>query len=139
MCELIGGNPRSGFTILELMIAIGVMLVGLAAAFSGQISTTSLIQQSRDRQLALGYVEGVAESVATLPTGDLPEHPDYGDGLVVPGTDSSGLPNLEVVCTYPDWDVGKPVPNPLEVVITATWTDRSRRTSTLRVATLVAQ
>jgi prepilin-type N-terminal cleavage/methylation domain-containing protein len=132
-------RARGGFTLLELMIAISIMLIGVAAAFGGQVSTQSVIRQSRETQLALTQLETVAESVIAQVPQDLPEGQAFADGQPVDLPTETSLRNLQVVCTYPDFVAGQPVPNPLEVVITATWTDFEGRARNLALATAVSQ
>lgn len=132
-------RSRGGFTLLELMIAITVMLVGVAAAFGGQVGTQSVIRQGRETQLALTQLEVVAEAVIAQVPQDLPESPIYAHGQPVPLPTEVPLRDLQVVCTYPDFVAGQPVPNPLDVVVTATWTDFEGRVRTLDLATAVSQ
>ena len=132
-------GSRGGFTLLELMIAITVMAIGLAAAFGGQISTHRVIEQSRDTQLALTQLEAVAEAVIAEVPGDLPTHENYGAGQAVQLATESGLMDLTIVCRYPNWAAGGEVPDPLMVDIEATWTDSERRPRTLTLSTAVSQ
>lgn len=139
---MVGGpsrRSRGGFTLLELMIAITVMLIGVAAAFGGQVGTQSVIRQSRETQLALTQLEAVGEAVIAQVPQQLPESPDYGDGLVIDLPTEVPLRNLQLVCTYPDFVAGQEVPNPLEVLIAATWTDFEGRQRVLTLATAVSQ
>jgi hypothetical protein len=121
------------------MIAIGVMLVGIAAAFGGQVRTQDLMRQSRETQLALTQVEVVAESIISQVPSDLPASQGWGHGQVVDLPTQVPLRNLQVVCTYPDYDPLAEVPNPLEVRIEASWTDFEGRQRSIHLATAVSQ
>lgn len=136
------GTPsgsRAGFSLIELMIAVAVMAIGLAAAFSGQIGTHRVIEQSRDTQLALTAIEAVAEAVVAQVPNDLPNHPDFGAGQAVPLWTETGVEGMTIVCTYPNWGGGATVPDPLMVDIQANWIDGEQRPRNLVVSTAVTQ
>jgi prepilin-type N-terminal cleavage/methylation domain-containing protein len=133
-------RSQGGFTILELMFAITVMLIGLAAAFGGQVGTRNVVRQSRETQLALTQLETVAEAIIAEVPDKLPVAGSaYAHGQEVALPTEVGLRDLAVICTYPGYTAGSPVPNPLQVHIEVTWTDFQGRRRDLSLDTAVSQ
>lgn len=103
---------RSGFTIVELLVALvvgGIMFVSLNAMYTSQ---TYLAQRSRDVVLANAFVESKVESLrskgflslsngTTDITNELPDELSSSrSGTLVIGTYSDGVKSIEITVTY---------------------------------------
>lgn len=130
---------RGGFTALELMFAMTVMTIGLVAAFGGQLGTQQVIRQSKETQLVLTRLETVMERALAQQPENLPTHADLGHGQVVPLDDDLGLRDLQIVPLYTGYVAGQTPPDPLHIVLEASWTDFEGRQRELSLATAVTR
>lgn len=103
---------RSGFTIVELLVALvvgGIMFVSLNAMYTSQ---TYLAQRSRDVVLANAFVESKVESLrskgflslnngTTDITNELPDELSSSrSGSLVISSYSDGIKSIEITVTY---------------------------------------
>ncbi|MCA9001330.1 MAG: type II secretion system protein [Planctomycetes bacterium] len=118
-----GRNTRAGISMVEVMVAIVVLLIASSAAFMSQVTSMRMVGQSSDIALAMSDLEACMERVRQEPV----------DALAVPGStfehgesvaqyEDLHLRDERIVVTYPGYVAGAPLPSPLEVVITASWT-----------------
>ena len=56
-------RPRAGFTLVELMIALGVLMVAVMATFSSQVTSFNLTTTSRETQTAISDLETCMEQL----------------------------------------------------------------------------
>lgn len=111
--------------MIEMLIAISVILVALGASYMSQLTSMSVIEQSRDRAQALMDLEACMEQVVLLPSASLPVAGSaFEHGVPVGMYEGLHLPEQRIVVTYPEFDPAQEVPDPLQVVLTATWEDR---------------
>ena len=82
-------------------------------------------------------LQACMESMLVLPPAEIPnpEGP-YAPGQIVEAFRDLHLENQRVVATYPNLVAGQPVPDPLEIVLTMSWTDRQGRGRELRIASV---
>lgn len=119
------GHGRAGVSMIEMLIAIVVMLVSVGGSYLSQLTSMGLIEQSRDRAQALMDLEACMEQVTLLPSASLPvAGSSFEHGVPVVMYEELHLPAQRIVVTYPGFDPTEEVPNPLQVVLTATWEDR---------------
>lgn len=127
-------SRRAGFTLIELMIAIIVLLVAVLGTFTSQLKSRELLQTSRETTIAMADLQGAMEQVLLRPVDLLPIGSSaYADDQPIAAYTNLHLPNQLIVADYPGF-AGGAVPDPLPIVLTMTWTDpRGRpRTKTLR-------
>jgi Tfp pilus assembly protein PilV len=82
-----------GFTLLEIMIAAGVMAMGLVLVFGALVSIAETNQTSQTRTVANAQVNSVLEEVQALGPVELasyqpPPMPGLGAGANAPGRGS---------------------------------------------------
>jgi prepilin-type N-terminal cleavage/methylation domain-containing protein len=119
------GRGQGGFTLVELMVAIVVLLIGALAAFGTQVTSGQMIDFSRDVTVAVNDLEMCMEELLLQSADNMPIV--YPEGAPVPGYAGLHLRNGDLVPTYLNWDAGQPIPDPLEIQLTATWLDGSGR------------
>ncbi len=125
---------RAGFTLIELMIAITVLLVAVLGTFTSQLKARELLQTSRETTIAMADLQGAMEQVLLRPVDLLPiASSAYADDQPIAAYTNLHLPNQLIVADYPGYSGGA-IPDPLPIVLTMTWTDpRGRpRSKTLR-------
>jgi prepilin-type N-terminal cleavage/methylation domain-containing protein len=118
------GAKRAGFTMVEVMVAIGVLLVAVVTAFGSQLTSFRLMTSSREDNAAIADLaacmeEVMLEPVATLPVADSP----YAHGVPIVAFEGLHLRQQRIVATYPGYVAGGAAPDPLTIVLTATWRD----------------
>lgn len=126
-------QPRAGFTVVEVLVAVVVLSVAILGSVGAQVSARKLLRTSLETDAAITALESAAEVLLLEPRARVPDvHPE-GVALVV---GEFGLADLAVVPTYPNRVAGAPQPPALEIRLTATWTtfDRGRRTLSLATA-----
>ncbi|HIF41051.1 MAG TPA: prepilin-type N-terminal cleavage/methylation domain-containing protein [Planctomycetes bacterium] len=125
-------RPQAGFSMVEVMMALGVLLVAVMGAFSSQAASSNLIRISRETDLALADLQACMEQALTLGTDDLPIAGSlFEDGQPVALYEDLNLEGESIVTTYPDYVVGQAIPDPLEIVLTLTWSDYGTRSRTV--------
>jgi len=135
-------HAAAGFTMLELMVAIGVLLVAVLSAFGSQLTSLSLVSTSRETDTAMTNLQACMESILTLQTDQIPlATSDFADGQPIPGYDN--LSNQRMVATYPGFPTGSTdpsdVPDPLEIVLTLTWSDAEGRARSVTLNSVKTQ
>lgn len=118
------GTRRAGFTMVEVMVAIGVLLVAVLTAFGSQLTSFRLMSSSREDNTAIADLaacmeEVMLETVAALPVAGS----RYEQGAPIAAFEGLHLREQRIVATYPGYVAGGLVPDPLTVVLTATWRD----------------
>lgn len=116
---------RAGFSLIELMVAISVLLIGTLAAFATQVSSGQIIDHSRDVTVAVGDLEMCMEELLLQSADDMPAV--YPQGVPIPAFTGLHLRAEDITPTYPNWVPGDPTPDLLEVSLAATWLDSSGR------------
>jgi len=128
---------RSGFSMIELMCAVVVLVVAISAAMAAQIIGNNLLRTSRENNVALSDLQGAMELAILQAPATLPIAPsEFQAGVPVPRFNDLHLRNQRIRASYPGYVVGAPVPDPLQVVMTIQWNDYLDRPRTLSLATL---
>ncbi len=123
---------QAGFSMVEVMMALSVLLVAVLGAFSSQAASSNLIRISRETDLALADLQACMEQALTLTTDDLPIVGSlFEDGQPVALYEDLNLEGESIVATYPGYVAGLTIPDPLEIVLTLTWNDYGTRPRTV--------
>jgi prepilin-type N-terminal cleavage/methylation domain-containing protein len=124
---LVRRNPRrarAGFTLIELMIAIIVLLVAVMATFTSQLRARELMQTSRETNIAMSDLQSAMERLLLRPVDELPIAGSlYEDDTAIAAFEGLHLPNERILVDYPGYVAGGPVPDPLPIVLRLDWTD----------------
>ena len=86
--------PRDGFSLIEVMVALGILAFGVLGATTGQIMAMKLSTTSRHAALAMELAEQQMETFQAMPAaavtalgsgtdGDNPLDPDPNDGIAM--------------------------------------------------------
>ncbi len=127
-------SRRAGFTLVELMIAIIVLLVAVLATFTSQFRSRELLQTSRETGIAMADLQSAMEQILLRPVDQIPIAGSlYEDDQPIAAFTNLHLANEVITADYPGY-AGGAVPDPLQIALTITWTDpRGRpRTKSLR-------
>jgi len=127
---------RGGFTMVELMIAIGVLLVAVMTALSSQVTSMNLMQTSRETNIALGDLQAAMEQALVVAVDDLPVAGSrFENGQPIPEFEGLHLGNERIVTTYPGFVPGA-IPDPLTIVMTITFNDYGNRPRTMQLTSM---
>ena len=129
-------SARAGFTLVELVMSAGVLLVVSLAGYSAQVRSNSLLDSSRTRAIAIADLESCMEDLLTSSATLIPA--TFPAGASIPAYEDLHLTNERITPTYPGL-TGTNVPDPLQIVLIATWTTSSGHDQSLRLATAKAQ
>jgi hypothetical protein len=119
--------------MLELMIAVVLLTIGVLSAFYGQVSSLNLLRAAQERNTAMSDLEACMETILSEPLSTIPG--TFPGGVSVPAFDGLNLTAEQIVPTYPGF-AGGPVPEPLEILLTATWSDWRGRPQAIRLASV---
>ena len=125
-------SAAAGFSLLELTVAIGVLLVSTLAAFSSQVQSFVLIESSRDAAVAMTDLEVCMEEVLTRTADEIPVAFPAGN---IPGFEGLHLNAERIVPSYPGLEEGGAAPDPLQIDLVATWNE-GNRAKTMRLTTI---
>ncbi|MEL6429346.1 MAG: prepilin-type N-terminal cleavage/methylation domain-containing protein [Planctomycetota bacterium] len=131
------GRARSGFSMVELLVAIGVLMVATLAAFSTQLKSFQLIDSSRDSTVAMTDLEVCMEEVLTRTVDAIPG--EFPEGAPIDGFTGLHLPQQRIVPAYPNYAGFGPSPDVLEVVLTSSWVDGRGRPQAMTLSTAKAR
>jgi prepilin-type N-terminal cleavage/methylation domain-containing protein len=126
-------HRRGGFTLLEVMLAISVMLITLVAAVSSQITSMNLVRSTRESNTAMADLQTAMEELLLSDAEDLPL--DFPPGTPLAAFTGLNLDGEAITPTYPGWG-GGPVTDSIQIVLTMTWNDWRGRPMQMRLATM---
>ncbi|MEM9380527.1 MAG: type II secretion system protein [Planctomycetota bacterium] len=131
---------RAGFTMLEMLISISVLLVATVAAFGSQIASFGVIDSSRDASVAMTELEVCMERMLAISADEVVDpNGDYTAGQPVAEFNELHLSGESIVPSYPNYAGAGAPPDPLDVVLTATWLDRRGRPQRLTLSTQITR
>ena len=129
-------SRRAGFSLYELMIAVGLLLVAVLAALRTQTSSIDLVQTTRETDTATSDLQGAMEQILLRSPDQIPIAGSlYAAGLPIAAYTDLHLHNERMVATYPNYAGGATVPDPLQIQLTLTWNDFKGRARAMRIAT----
>lgn len=131
-----GIRPRTGgFSLVELMVAITVLLVAVLGTFVAQIASHDLLRQSRETNLASADLAAAMEELLVLPADQIPLAGRFPPGQPIAAFEGLHLANERIVPAYPGF-TGPTPPDPLAIVLTLTFDDAKGRRRELRLASM---
>jgi hypothetical protein len=123
--------------LVELSIAIVVLMVAVLTAFEVQLASHRLARMSRETNTAMADLGAAMEQVLLLPKDEVPVAGSaFESGQPIAAFDDLHLEGQSIVPTYPGYVLGAAVPDPLQIVLTVTWTDHAGRTRTLSLSSM---
>ncbi|MFT4541936.1 MAG: prepilin-type N-terminal cleavage/methylation domain-containing protein [Planctomycetota bacterium] len=127
-------RSRRGMSLIEVMIAIGVLVVAVMSAVSSQITSMNLMTTSRESNRAMSELQSAMERVLL----DLPDQipVNYPEDTPVEFYSGLNLQNEVIVPSYPTLVAIDDIPDPLPIVLTITWRDYGARPRSLTLATM---
>ncbi len=123
----VGHRPKkysqAGVSLVEVMVAIVVLLIASSAAFMSQLTSMRMVNQSRDIAVAMSDLEACMDQIRLTPVDALAvDGSAFEHGESVDQFDDLHLRDQRIVVTYPGYVAGADLPEPLEVLVQATWT-----------------
>jgi len=139
-----GGTSDGGFTLVEVMFAAGTLALALTLLFGSLISINLMGEVNEGRAKASNHLASVMESLRSRSLNDVitQEIPLYTEddveiAVALEAVNTSGervsLPVTDVVQAM------AALPDPVEVVATAVWTDTRGRMYTSTASTMVGR
>lgn len=131
------GSRSAGFTVIELMLGIGVLLVAVLGALGSQLVSHDLVQVTRETDAATTDLQAAMEQLLLDTSDEIPvAGSPFQSGQPIAAFENLHLKDERIVATYPGYTPGLAVPDPLQIVLTATWTDFRGRPRNMRIACL---
>lgn len=129
---------RRGFAGLELLAATTlIVLLGLAL-YRSVTATRDIRRSYAETRVVMTDLQTVMRRVRRRPVAQLPvPGSPFAHGRPIEGF--AHLEQQTVVATYPDYVSGAPIPDPLEIVLTATWQGADEHSRTLQLATVMVR
>lgn len=108
--------------MVEVMIAVGVLLIAVVTAFGSQLASFRLVNSSREDNTAISDLAACMEEALLLTSDALPVAGSlFEHGQPIAAYERLHLRDQRLVATYPEYVAGGAVPDPLTIVLTATW------------------
>jgi len=85
-----GRNSKAGFTLIEVMISLGILAFGILGLMAGQIASMRFSEDSREHTLAMKLAEEQMETLQAMTPGDVlallldPNYPNDPDNPIDP-------------------------------------------------------
>lgn len=131
---------RAGFSLIETMIGITVVMVAMMASLASQIAASNLQRTSRETNQAVMDLKACMDEILVQPPAALPAAgTPYADNAVIAAYTNLHLTDEQIRVDYPGYVAGGAVPNPLTIVLTMTWTDYAGRARELSLASMKTQ
>ena len=130
------GGTRGGFSLVEVLIAVGVLMVAILSSVSSQMTSLNLMATSREGSLAMSDLQAVMESLLLELPDDIPAADFFPPNVSVADYDGRNLQDERIVPSYPGYVAGGAVPDPLPIVLTINWTDFGGRPRTLTLSSM---
>lgn len=128
-------SRSAGFSLYELMIAVGILLIAVLATLHSQLTSTSLVQTTHETDTATSDLQAAMEQILLRTPDQIPIlGSPYQAGVPIAAYTNLHLRNESMVPTYPNYAGGASVPDPLQIVLTLTWNDFRGRPRTMRIA-----
>ncbi|MCP4639895.1 MAG: hypothetical protein GY851_05660 [bacterium] len=134
-------SSSAGLTLLEIMIATGILTIALVMSLGSVISISTASDSTADQAVAMATVASVLEQIQTLSFDEvMAYYPGASSELGATTAislvcyDTTGTP-VSMPCN-PE-DAGVSFPNPMEAQVTVVWRDLGGRPRTMRASTML--
>jgi len=128
-----------GFTLVEIMVAVSVILIAVAGTLASQLSAQRLNLQAAETAAAMADLQTCMEEILLLPVEEIPvAESEFADRQPIAAYEGLHLTGERITASYPDYDGGA-VPDPLEIVLTNTWRDSGGSTRTVQLSCMKAR
>ena len=128
--------------MVELMVAMTMLSVAFLGAATAHSSCLRLTKTSRETNAAVAELQTVMEELMVLPPEDIiTQGTESGTGIEFPMGEHPLLEDRLMLATFPDIEAlygsvaamgpNDDVPDPLEVVLSTSWTDFGGRSRTM--------
>lgn len=123
-------HANEGFSLIEVIIAMGLLATGLLAVALGQLSAVHLSRQSRYLTHAVNLAQQQMEIFQLTPNANMPASGTYND----PNNPMTPLPNDDPANPNPDrttyvrrWTIAQntPFPGVTTITVQVDWVDRN--------------
>jgi type IV pilus modification protein PilV len=134
-------RARAGFSMLEIMIALGVLSLGVLAMTAGQLAAIKLSGDSRSRTVAMSLAQQSLETVQTLSAQDVKDSVPESGTANDPNNPLNPSPDANDNITYNrSWTVEEDTPETgvITITIQIDWVDEQGVARTTRLRTLKA-
>ena len=130
-------SALGGFSLIELMMGVVILVVAICAAISSQVVAHNLLRTSRETDLAMSDLSGAMELAILQAPASLPiAGSAFESGIPIARFANLHLRHENITATYPGYAAGGTVPDPLQIVMTIQWDDYLQRARTLSLSTL---
>lgn len=126
---------RGGFSLVELMVAMTVLLVAVLGTLVAQLSSHTLLRQARETNVASADLAAAMESLLVLPADQIPLAGRFPPNVPMAAFEDKSFASQSIVPTYPGFAGGTP-PDPLPIVLTMTFDDFQGRRRSLRLVSM---
>lgn len=131
------GSRSAGFSMIELMLGVGVLLVAVLGALGSELVSNNLVRTTRETDAATTDLQAAMEQLLLRGSDQIPiAGSPFQSDQPIAAFEGLHLRNERIVSTYPGYTAGLPVPDPLQIVLTMTWTDFRGNPRTMRIACL---
>ena len=129
-------SRTAGFSLYELMIAVGILMVAVLVALRTQTTSMDLVQTTRETDTATSDLQAAMEQVLLRSPDEIPvAGSPFAAGQPIATYSDLHLHNERIVPNYPNYGGGATVPDPLQIQLTLSWTDFKGRARAMRIAT----
>lgn len=130
-------GTRAGYSLLELMFAVTILVIGVMGAFTTQVGSLGVITTGQETSIATMELQAAMESVLVADPVTIVD--SFPAGQPIPAFTNRNLRDQTVVVTYPNFTGVGPIPSTLDVRLTVTWNDFEGRTRSLQLDTAVTR